>query len=119
MSALFPPSTGAESVPFTAFLGGITAYGSYTKRGQLGGRGFPSLYALGFLVQQIMGGRLMFLHRTGSGRSALDGVGTHETKRAIVIAKTQGKTSRSPRDIYTHLTSCTSISTDARLAGAA
>lgn len=61
--------------------------------------GFPGLFALAVLVQQIMGGRLIFLHRTGSGRSALDGVGG-QTKCAIVIAKTQGTTSRSPRDIY-------------------
>lgn len=99
VSALFPPSTGTDSVPSPAFVGGITAYGRYTK-GWLWVVGrFSNLFALAFLVQQIICGRFMFLHRTGPGRSAWDGV-RGQTKCANFVAKTQGKTSRSPGDIY-------------------
>ena len=103
MSALFPPSTGTDSVPFPAFLGGITAYGSYTKGGSIGGWGISKSVCTGLSWFNRIRAGVYGLHRTGPGRSAWT---VSEDRQSVRFSLQRHKARpQGQQGIYTHLIS--------------
>lgn len=103
VSALFPPSTGTDSVPFPAFLGGITAYGSYTKGGSIGGWGISKSVCTGLSWFNRIRAGVYGLHRTGPGRSAWT---VSEDRQSVRFSLQRHKARpQGQQGIYTHLMS--------------
>lgn len=117
VSALFPRSTGTDSVPFSAFRSGISAYGSYTKGDQWRGKVIQVYLHWLSWFNKLWAGVLICI---GPALAALHGWCPRTKEVCEFDCKTQGKTSRSPRDIlYSFLHHVLVSVRDARLIGAA